>query len=229
LWSRLLQFTFARADRGCTGRPQDLTLAKVHVAGVVPYRTLHRFAVAKPVSAVSSRRYGSLMASRARRCRRFRAAGLVPDPATGGSRPRAPSTLPHHDFLEILLTGEVRRRDRQSALILAKTARPEPGMRLDAWDESTKVTYDRTLCAELTSLRFLAGSCNVLLMDRAGPGKRSWPTRRSTPRSAAATPSTPNAPHNATRAGTAESGQEAAIRPASPALVRHSRAATVVS
>jgi DNA replication protein DnaC len=79
--------------------------------------------------------------------------------------------LPHHDFLEMLLSDEVTRRDRQSALVRAKIAHLEPGMHLDAWDESTKVTYDRQLWAELTSLRFLADSYNVLVMGPVGVGK----------------------------------------------------------
>ena len=79
--------------------------------------------------------------------------------------------LPHHDFLEMLLSDEVTRRDRQSALLRAKIAHLEPGMHLEAWDESTKVTYDRQLWAELTSLRFLADSYNVLIMGPVGVGK----------------------------------------------------------
>lgn len=79
--------------------------------------------------------------------------------------------LPHHDFLEMLLSDEVTRRDRQSALVRAKIAHLEPGMHLDAWDESTQVTYDRQLWAELTSLRFLADSYNVLIMGPVGVGK----------------------------------------------------------
>jgi hypothetical protein len=102
--------------------------------------------------------------------------------------------LPHHDFLEMLLADADTRRDRQSALVRAKTSHLEPGMHLDAWDESTKVTYDRQLWAELTSLRFLADSYNVLIMGPVGVGKPPWPTLWATPRSAASTPSTPNAP-----------------------------------
>lgn len=79
--------------------------------------------------------------------------------------------LPHHDFLEMLLADEVTRRDRQSTLVRAKIAHLEPGMHLDAWDESTKVTFDRQLWAELTSLRFLADSYNVLIMGPVGVGK----------------------------------------------------------
>ncbi|PKW00099.1 hypothetical protein ATK30_0177 [Amycolatopsis echigonensis] len=93
--------------------------------------------------------------------------------------------LPHHDFLEMLLADEVARRDRQSALVRAKTAHLEPGKHLDVWDESTKVTYDRQLWAELTSLRFLADSCNVLVMGPVGvaPGRAVHP-RRPCPASA---------------------------------------------
>jgi DNA replication protein DnaC len=79
--------------------------------------------------------------------------------------------LPHHDFLEMLLTDESTRRDRQSAQLRAKTAHLDPGMHLDAWDETTKVTYDRQLWAELTSLRFILDSYNVLIMGPVGVGK----------------------------------------------------------
>ena len=41
-------------------------------------------------------------------------------------------------------------------------------MQLEAWDESTKVTFDRQLWAELTSLRFVTESYNVLIMGPAG-------------------------------------------------------------
>ena len=79
--------------------------------------------------------------------------------------------LPHHDFLEMLLTDEVTRRDRQSAQLRAKIAHLEPGMHLDAWDQSTQVTYDLQLWAELTSLRFVLDSYNVLIMGPVGVGK----------------------------------------------------------
>lgn len=79
--------------------------------------------------------------------------------------------LPHHDFLEMLLADEVTRRDRQSAQVRAKIAHLEAGMHLDAWDESTKVSFDRQLWAELTSLRFVLDSYNVLIMGPVGVGK----------------------------------------------------------
>jgi DNA replication protein DnaC len=79
--------------------------------------------------------------------------------------------LPHHDFLEMLLSDEVTRRDRQSAHVRAKIAHLDPGMHLDAWDDSTKVSFDRQLWAELTSLRFVLDSYNVLIMGPVGVGK----------------------------------------------------------
>src|SRR3981081_2339752 len=80
-------------------------------------------------------------------------------------------SLAHHDFLEMLLADEVTRRDPQSTLLRAKAAHLEPGMHLEAWDESTKVTFDRQLWAELTSLRFVTDSYNVLIMGPVGVGK----------------------------------------------------------
>jgi hypothetical protein len=37
-------------------------------------------------------------------------------------------------------------------------------MQLQAWYDTAAVSFDRQLCAELTSLRFLADAYNVLLM-----------------------------------------------------------------
>ncbi|WP_052394744.1 IS21-like element helper ATPase IstB [Kutzneria sp. 744] len=79
--------------------------------------------------------------------------------------------LPHHDFLEMLLADEVARRDRQAIQLRAKTAQLDPAMHLDAWDETTKVSFDRQLWAELTSLRFVMDSYNVLIMGPVGVGK----------------------------------------------------------
>jgi DNA replication protein DnaC len=79
--------------------------------------------------------------------------------------------LPHHDFLEMLLTDEVARRDRQSAARRAKAAHLDPQMQLHAWDDSLAIIYDQQLWAELTSLRFLADAYNVLIMGPVGVGK----------------------------------------------------------
>ncbi|MQY17926.1 ATP-binding protein [Nocardia macrotermitis] len=79
--------------------------------------------------------------------------------------------LPHHDFLEMLFADEVARRDRQSEQRRAKAAHLDPQMQLQAWDDSTAVSFDSELWAELTSLRFLADAYNVLIMGPVGVGK----------------------------------------------------------
>jgi DNA replication protein DnaC len=79
--------------------------------------------------------------------------------------------LPHHEFLEMLFADEVTRRDRQAAVLRARTAHLDPTMVLDAWDDTTTVAFDRTLWAELCSLRFLADAYNVLVMGPVGVGK----------------------------------------------------------
>src|ERR1700737_2316108 len=63
--------------------------------------------------------------------------------------------LPHQDFLELVLSDEVARRDRIGGDLRARAAQLDMSMRLEAWDESTAVTFDRQLWNELTSLRFL--------------------------------------------------------------------------
>lgn len=79
--------------------------------------------------------------------------------------------LPHHDFLEMLLADEVARRDREATQRRARAAHLDPQMHLAAWDDSTEISYDRQLWAELTSLRFLADAYNVIIMGPVGVGK----------------------------------------------------------
>jgi DNA replication protein DnaC len=79
--------------------------------------------------------------------------------------------MPHHDFLEMIFSDEVIRRDRESAQRRAKTAHLDPQMQLQAWDETTDVSYDHQLWQELTSLRFLPDAYNVLIMGPVGVGK----------------------------------------------------------
>lgn len=79
--------------------------------------------------------------------------------------------IAHHDFLEMIFTDEVTRRDREAAQRRAKTAHLDPQMQLQAWDDTTTVSYDRDLWAELTSLRFLADAYNIMIMGPVGVGK----------------------------------------------------------
>lgn len=79
--------------------------------------------------------------------------------------------LGHADFLELVLADEHSRREAKSAQLRSRTAGLDPGMRLDTWDETAAVHYDRQLWNELTSLRFLDGPHGALVLGPVGVGK----------------------------------------------------------
>jgi DNA replication protein DnaC len=79
--------------------------------------------------------------------------------------------LPHADFLQLILADEVTRRETKSASLRARAAGLDPGMRLDTWDDSAAVRYDRQLWNELVSLRFLDGPHGALILGPVGVGK----------------------------------------------------------
>jgi DNA replication protein DnaC len=80
-------------------------------------------------------------------------------------------SLPHADFLSLVLADEVDRRDRASAEIRARAARLDAGMRIDTFSSDTPVRYDRELWNELCSLRFLDEARGVLILGPVGVGK----------------------------------------------------------
>jgi DNA replication protein DnaC len=79
--------------------------------------------------------------------------------------------LEHAEFLELVLADEVDRRNRQAATLRAKAAKLDPAMTLETWDPDTTVTYDHTLWAELTSLRFVDDARGVFILGPVGVGK----------------------------------------------------------
>jgi DNA replication protein DnaC len=79
--------------------------------------------------------------------------------------------LSHAAFLELVLADEATRRDTSSAARRARAAGLDPAMRLDTWDESAAVRYDRTLWTDLTSLRFLDASHGAVILGAVGVGK----------------------------------------------------------
>jgi DNA replication protein DnaC len=79
--------------------------------------------------------------------------------------------LSHAEFLQILLSDEVTRRDSTSATLRAKTAGLDPSMTLDRWDPTSPVTYNSKLFDELVSLRFNETANNVIIMGPVGVGK----------------------------------------------------------
>lgn len=74
-------------------------------------------------------------------------------------------------FLETVLADEVARRDRLSGERRAKAASLDPEMRLERWDASTDVRFDRRLWGDLCTLRFLEDAHNVLILGPVGVGK----------------------------------------------------------
>jgi DNA replication protein DnaC len=79
--------------------------------------------------------------------------------------------LPHADFLELLLSDEVTRRENGSAARRARTAGLDSQMRLDTWDTTAAVRYDQQLWNELTSLRFAEAGHGTLILGPVGTGK----------------------------------------------------------
>jgi DNA replication protein DnaC len=79
--------------------------------------------------------------------------------------------MTHADFLELILADEVTRREAKSASLRARAAGLDPAMRLDTWDESAAVRYDRQLWNELASLRFLDGPHGAVILGPVGVGK----------------------------------------------------------
>jgi hypothetical protein len=78
--------------------------------------------------------------------------------------------LAHHDFLELLLSDEVTRRENGSAARRARAAGLDPQMRLDSWDPSAAIRYDQQLWNELASLRFADAGHGALILGPVGHG-----------------------------------------------------------
>lgn len=79
--------------------------------------------------------------------------------------------MPIQDFLLLILQDEVARRDSQAAAHRAERGHLDPQCLLEAWDETAKVTFDRSLLNELASLRFLDSHHHVLIVGPVGVGK----------------------------------------------------------
>jgi DNA replication protein DnaC len=75
------------------------------------------------------------------------------------------------DLLLLVLSDEVSRRDSAAADLRARQANLDPTMRLELWDKTAKVTFDKRMLAELTSLRFLQTNRHVVALGPVGVGK----------------------------------------------------------
>ena len=79
--------------------------------------------------------------------------------------------LPHQEWLLLVLSDEVARRDSLAVTLRVQTAHLDPTMHLEAWDPTAKVTFDRAVLNELTSLRFLDSHAHVTIVGPVGVGK----------------------------------------------------------
>jgi DNA replication protein DnaC len=79
--------------------------------------------------------------------------------------------MSHAEFLELVLSDEVTRRETSSASLRARAAGLETDMCLENWDPTTKVSYDHQVFDELCSLRFIDAGHNALILGPVGVGK----------------------------------------------------------
>jgi DNA replication protein DnaC len=79
--------------------------------------------------------------------------------------------MPLQDFLLLILSDEIARRQASAASRRADEAGLDPDMVFERWDKTAKVHYDRRVLAELSSLRFLEGRRNVIVLGPVGVGK----------------------------------------------------------
>src|SRR5258708_17842257 len=75
------------------------------------------------------------------------------------------------DLLLMILTDEIARRDNTAADNRATEAPLDPSMRLDLWDKTAKVSFDKRMLSELVSLRFLEAHRHVVVLGPVGVGK----------------------------------------------------------
>ena len=80
-------------------------------------------------------------------------------------------STPHQDFLLMVLSEEVNRRDSSAIQNRIHDARLDPSMTLENFDASAKIVYDKRLFAELSTLRFVQARKHAIILGPVGVGK----------------------------------------------------------
>jgi DNA replication protein DnaC len=75
------------------------------------------------------------------------------------------------DLLLLILTDEIVRQDNAATERRAGEAGLDLGMRLELFDKTAKVAFDKRMLAELTSLRFIETRRHVVILGPVGVGK----------------------------------------------------------
>jgi DNA replication protein DnaC len=102
--------------------------------------------------------------------KRLRLGGMLPTLADRLTLAEKEDT-PYEDLLLMLLVDEISRRDSTASIRRADQAGLDPDMVLERWDKTAKVTYDRRVMNELSSLRFVEDHRNVVILGPVGVGK----------------------------------------------------------
>ena len=79
--------------------------------------------------------------------------------------------MPLQDFLLGLFTDEVERRRGAATSRRADHAGLDPDMVFERWDKTAKISLDRRVLQELSSLRFVEAQRNVVILGPVGVGK----------------------------------------------------------
>jgi DNA replication protein DnaC len=79
--------------------------------------------------------------------------------------------MPFDELLLMILTDEIARRDAAAADNRSTEAGLDKAMRLELWDKTSKVSFDKRLLSELVSLRFLEAHRHVCILGPVGVGK----------------------------------------------------------
>lgn len=79
--------------------------------------------------------------------------------------------LSFEQLLLLVFSDEIQRRDSSAAERRAREANLDPEMRLECFDKSARVTFDKRLLAELASLRFLDAHQHIVILGPVGVGK----------------------------------------------------------
>lgn len=102
-----------------------------------------------------------------KRLRLGRIAATLPERLTLADK----QEMPLDDLLLMILTDEIARRDNAAADNRATEAGLDPSMRLELWDKTAKVSFDKKVLSELVSLRFLETHRHVCVLGPVGVGK----------------------------------------------------------
>lgn len=75
------------------------------------------------------------------------------------------------DFLLLVLSDEISRRDSTAAERRASDGKLDPKMRFELFDKSSKVSFDKKMLNELASLRFIEAHKHAVILGPVGVGK----------------------------------------------------------